>query len=376
MYTIKKLTAALLLIGFCFAFGYMGATLAIPSEPAVQPMPQIPEETPQPDPAALLLELDLLSLLNQQIQRITEDTGASIVGISNRRIADRTGTEMEAGSGSGFIFDTDGLIMTNHHVIQGADRIVVLIHDGREYDAEIVGTDSRTDLAVLKIQGDRLTALPLGDSTVLAQGELVFAFGNPLGFDLAGSVTMGVISGTERIIQIEGRRLTLLQTDAAINPGNSGGPLVNVLGQVIGINTLKEFYAGNVYGIPISVEGVGFAIPIDEAKPIIRDLLDQGFVTRPGLGVGVTEITPHLAEANDLPVGVIVGTIVPQGAAYKAGILEGDIIIALNDNPITTFGSLLDAINQHQIGDTVTVTVWREGTEHDFTVILEQLPQQ
>lgn len=376
MYTIKKLTAALILISLCFAFGYMGASLAIPSEPAVQPLPYSPEETPKPDPAAALRELDLLSLLNQQIQRITEDTGASIVGISNRRIAGRTGTEAEAGSGSGFIFDADGLIMTNHHVIEGADRIVVLLHDRREYEAEIIGTDNRTDLAVLKIQADHLTALPLGDSNILAQGELVFAFGNPLGFDLAGSVTMGVISGTERTIQIEGRRLTLLQTDAAINPGNSGGPLVNVLGQVIGINTLKEFYAGNVNGIPISVEGVGFAIPIDEAKPIIRELLDQGFVTRPGLGVGVTEITPQLAEANDFPVGVIIGTLVPQGAAYKAGILEGDIIIAFNESQITTYGSLLDAINQHQIGDTVTVTIWREGTEHILTVILEQLPQQ
>lgn len=381
-----RFVTSILLILFCLTSGYFGATIALNNHKSDEVLSSKPiignastsTEGLSKNTQEMTEASDWLGLLNQSITEITKDVSPSIVGISNKRNVSsgrNQGTEMEAGTGSGFIFDTKGYILTNHHVIDGADRVTVILHDGREISAEVIGKDNRTDLAVLKVNEEGLTAIPLGDSTKLKQGELAFAFGNPLGLELAGSVTMGMISGTGRTLSVDGKRLTLIQTDAAINPGNSGGPLVNIHGQVVGINTLKEFYAGNVRGVPVSVEGVGFAIPIDEARPIMAELMDQGFVTRPGLGVGVSEINKQQAEANEIPVGVYVSMVVEGGAADKAGILVEDIIIGLQGQPITTYESLLNAINSHKIGDTIEVTLWRDGQELKVSAVLEQLPQ-
>ncbi|AEE96683.1 S1C family serine protease [Mahella australiensis] len=287
--------------------------------------------------------------------------------------------QQEQGSGSGIIISSDGYIVTNNHVVEGADSVTVLLQGGEEVPAKIVGTDRDSDLAVLKVDKNNLPAATLGDSSKTQTGEIVVAIGNPLGKDLAGTVTMGVISATDRTLTVEGRTMKMLQTDAAINPGNSGGALVDLNGTVIGINTLKEVVAGidPSYGA-ISAEGIGFAIPIDEAKPIIEQLVKQGYVSRPGLGITGLEINDIIRRqyANitpDMPYGIGVNEVMPGGPAEKAGIKPGDIIIKLDGTEIKTFDQLQTMIKQHKIGDKVTVTVWRNGKELDFNVQLGDL---
>ena len=202
---------------------------------------------------------------------IAEQVGPTVVGVSNRgRVSDFFGrtTVTERGSGSGVIIDSRGYIVTNYHVIDGASEIIVTLADGEKVEAKLVGADQQTDLAVLKIEADNLPVAVLGDSTKLRTGELVVAIGNPLGIEFARSVTMGVVSATERKLTIGDQQFNLIQTDAAINPGNSGGALVNSRGEVIGINSAKLVIEG--------VEGMGFAIPISEARPIIEELIEKG----------------------------------------------------------------------------------------------------
>lgn len=291
---------------------------------------------------------------------------------------DGSSTQQEQGSGSGIIISTDGYIVTNNHVVEGADSVTVMLSDGEEVAARIVGTDPDSDLAVLKIDKNNLPAATLGNSSKSQTGEIVVAIGNPLGKDLAGTVTMGVISATNRTLTVEGRTMKMLQTDAAINPGNSGGALVDLNGTVIGINTLKEVVAGidPSYGA-ISAEGIGFAIPIDEAKPIIEQLIKQGYVSRPGLGITgleINDITKRQYNVpSDMPNGIGVNSVMKNGPAEKAGIKAGDVIIKLNSTEIKTFSQLQDIIRQHKIGDQITVTVWRNGKELSFDVKLGDL---
>ncbi len=335
----------------------------------------------------------LLNLFNRSMNKISEEISPSIVSVISKgsigsetpdndkddeekdndkdKDEDKDKDDINLGTGSGIIISQDGYILTNYHVVQVADSIVVRLSNGKEYPAELVGKDSRSDIAVLKIEEDNLVAAKLGDSSKLKSGDLAFAIGNPLGLELTGSITMGIISGTDRTLMVDGQRLTLIQTDTAINPGNSGGALVNINGEVIGINTLKEFYAGSISGIPVGVEGVGFAIPINVAKPIVEELIDKGYIRRPGLGV--TIIINAVPKDKDAPMGLIVETVSEDGPADKAGIKSGDIIIKFQGEKVSTFQELVDKINEHRIGDQVVVTVWREGEEKDFTVRLEQL---
>lgn len=292
---------------------------------------------------------------------------------------DSQSTEEEQGSGSGIIISADGYILTNNHVIEGADSVSVLLQGGEEVKAEVVGADADSDLAVLKIDKTGLPVAVLGDSSKTQTGEIVLAIGNPLGEELAGSVTMGVISATDRTLNVEGRTMKLLQTDAAINPGNSGGALVDLNGTVIGINTLKETIAGidPSYGT-ISAEGIGFAIPINEAKPIIEQLIKQGYVSRPGIGISGFEITDTIKQyysrvMPDMPYGIGVNSVVSGGPADKAGIKAGDIIIKVDGTEIKTFDELQSIVKQHQIGDKIKITVWRNGKQLDFTVELGDL---
>lgn len=287
--------------------------------------------------------------------------------------------QQEQGSGSGIIISSDGYIVTNNHVVEGADSVTVLLQGGKEVPAKIVGADAQSDLAVLKIDQKNLPVAVLGDSSKTQTGEIVVAIGNPLGKELAGTVTMGVISATDRTLSVEGRNMTLLQTDAAINPGNSGGALVDLNGTVIGINTLKEVVAGidPSYGT-ISAEGIGFAIPINEAKPIIEQLIKQGYVSRPGLGIYGLEINDAVRQqyANilpNMPNGIGVDRVTSNGPAAKAGIRAGDIIIKVDGTQITSFAQLQDILKQHKIGDTITVTVWRNGRELNLKVVLGDL---
>ena len=299
---------------------------------------------------------------------IATNVGPAVVGVStSTQYMSFFGQVYEQeGSGSGIIISSDGYVVTNNHVIENAKSMTVTLNTGEEYSATLVGTDAKTDLAVLKISANDLTVAPLGDSSVCNAGELAVAIGNPLGQELAGTVTVGVISAVNRTIQADdGTNMVLLQTDAAINPGNSGGALVNGYGEVIGINTMK--FSGN------GVEGIGFAIPINTAKPIIADLIANGYVKgRPLIGLSLREISPELAAVNDMPAGLYVADVSKGGAAEKAGIRKGDIIVAVQDKIVESAKEVNEIRDKYAAGDTIKIEVSRDGQKMQFNVILQE----
>ena len=319
---------------------------------------QVPDLIKQPAPLAQG------SLDYSPVVAIAERVGPAVVGISNQAEGRSFFTRelVEKGSGSGVIISTDGYIVTNYHVIDQAERIIVTLADERQFEAEVRGSDPDTDLAVLKINAQDLPAATLGDSDNIRVGELVVAIGNPLGAEFARSVTAGVISAKERDITIQDRRFKLIQTDAAINPGNSGGALVNSAGQVIGINSAKLVIAG--------VEGMGFAIPVSDAKPIINDLIGQGYISRPSLGIWGAAIDQKLARQNSLPQGIYIDQLVRGGAAEKAGLARADIIVGINDRNITSFDELSVVLKEYKPGDAVSVKVYRAGRTFSVTLTL------
>jgi serine protease Do len=274
-------------------------------------------------------------------------------------------TTPQEGVGTGFIIDTDGHIVTNNHVITDGsgdpvEEITVTLADGREFPAEIVGRDAPTDVAVLQIDADDLQPVAVGQSSALRVGQEVVAMGNALNLPGGPTVTKGVISALNRLIQEETVTIQdAIQTDAAINPGNSGGPLVNANGEVIGITT--AVIRGNA-------EGIGLAISIDSAEPIIRELIDNGEVDRGFLGVNILEINESLATQFDLPVdhGIGITDIQNGGPADEAGLEINDIIVKVEDTEIETSGDLFQVLSENRAGDEVTVTYYR-GNNEDTT---------
>jgi S1-C subfamily serine protease len=278
------------------------------------------------------------------------------------------------GNGSGAIIDPQGYILTNNHVIEQAQMLKVTLPDGRSFNARLVGRDPATDLAVIKIDGSNLPTIPLGDSSQLHVGDWVVAIGNALGLEGGPTVTKGVVSAMNRTITEEnGASLVgLIQTDAAINPGNSGGPLVNLSGELIGVNTAIPGPTGQ----GIQPYGIGFAISIDEAKPIIQQLISQGRVVRPYLGVVPVTITPAIAAQLGLSVdkGVILDSVSPSSPAAQAGLRQGDVITAADGKPIASEAELRQAIQAHRIGDTIELTVIRNGRQTTVRAQLAQAP--
>lgn len=265
--------------------------------------------------------------------------------------------------GSGVIVDADkGYILTNNHVIKNAESIQVTLRDGRSYKAKLVGTDPETDIAVIKIKADKLTALSFGDSDKLQVGDFVVAIGNPFG--LGQTVTSGIVSALGRSgLGIEGYE-DFIQTDASINPGNSGGALVNLHGHIIGINTaIFSQSGGNI--------GIGFAIPINMARDVMKQLIKHGEVKRGMLGVQVQDLTPELAEAFDIDKhqgkGAVVTSVTKDSAAEKAGIKVGDVIIAANDRPVNNSSDIRNIVGLLQIGDTVRLKLIRNGSPITIT---------
>ncbi len=283
-----------------------------------------------------------------------------------------------SGMGSGFVIDKEGYILTNNHVIDGADEIVVLIQDGnngeKEYDAKLVGADSKTDIALIKLvlkDGSKKSfpTLSLGNSDNLEVGEWVVAIGNPFG--LSHTVTVGVVSAKERNIG-SGPYDEFIQTDASINPGNSGGPLMNIKGEVIGINT--AIISGNTGGNV----GIGFAIPINIAKGILKDLKEKGTVTRGWLGVMIQKITPDLAESFNLDrtEGALVGDVIPNSPAERAGIKRGDVIVRFDRHEVKTMESLPKIVGSTTPGKAVKVEVIREGKKKVLDVTIAILKDE
>ena len=246
-------------------------------------------------------------------------------------------------------------------------------HD-KEYDADIIGYDLQTDLAVLKIDAEGLTPAEFGDSNKLQVGELVVAIGNPLGFELYGTTTCGIVSALNREVTMDDRTMKLIQTDAAINSGNSGGPLLNAYGQVVGINSMKM--GSSSYG-QASVEGLGFAIPIADAKDIIDSLINNGYVTgRPQFGITGVTVTEADAQRFNLPQGVYVYGVGENSAAAKAGIRQGDIITAIDGVEISTMEELNEQKNKHKAGETITLSISRSGETEEVQITLEEVKQE
>ena len=270
----------------------------------------------------------------------------------------------QQGAGSGVIISADGYILTNNHVVEGADEVVVTLSDTQEYQADIVGRDPKTDLAVLKIKADEpLPMAAMGDSERLRVGAWVLAIGNPFG--LGHTVTSGIVSAKGRVI---GARPydDFIQTDASINPGNSGGPLFNMHGEVIGINTAI---------IPHG-QGIGFAIPIHTAKPLIPQLVAKGVVTRGYLGVSIQSITPDLVKALKLQnrKGALVAGVVPDSPADKAGMQNGDVIVTFNEETVDSAHDLPAMVAATPVGEEVAVVVLRRGTKQHLPLTVGKLP--
>ena len=311
------------------------------------------------------------------IPEIAAKVGPSVVGVINKtelqiqRYWDpfsgkyfyntdptQEGQTIEQGSGSGIIISTDGYIVTNQHVINGATEVEIVLNTGSTYSAKIIGQDTKTDLAVLKITpkaGEPLTAAVLGDSTKIEVGELAVAIGNPMGIEFSGSVTAGIISAVNRTMSIENRTYNLVQTDAAINNGNSGGALINKYGEVIGINSVKLSTTG--------VEGMGFAIAISEAKPIIDELMKSGYVTgRPLVGIGLTETR----------YGLFISSVQKDSGAEKAGLKVDDMILAVDGEEVSSTSEINEIRDKKKPGDTLKFKILRERNTMEIDVVLSE----
>lgn len=282
------------------------------------------------------------------------------------------GTAEGTSAGSGFILTEDGYVITNYHVVEDATAVDVIMHDGSEYPATVVGHDSTNDLAVLKIEATGLPAATLGSSTELVIGDMVVAIGNPLG-ELASTQTVGYVSGIDREVSTGSiTTISMIQTDAAINPGNSGGPLFNMYGEVIGITTAK--YSGTT-GSGASIEGIGFAIPIDDVAPLIHDLIDYGYVTGAYMAVTVQDTDAESAEMFGLPTGAYIVSVVEGGAADRAGIQPKDIVIGIGEYDVSNVTDLTRALRNFKAGDTTTVKLIRGGREMTLDITLDEKPQ-
>ncbi len=280
------------------------------------------------------------------------------------------------GTGTGLVLDTDGHILTNDHVVRGFDQVFIAFSDGTEVQGDVLGRDPGNDLAVVRARdaGELLKPAELGDSSQVKVGQPVVAIGNP--FELEATMTAGIISGLNRTLpsSANGRPIRgLIQTDAAVNPGNSGGPLLTLDGKVIGINTAVENPSGGNFFV-----GIGYAVPINTAKRFLPKLIAGETVAHPRLGISGDTVTPRLVEQFDLRVekGVLVADVARNSAADDAGLREGDVIVALDGQPIETFDQLADAIDAKEVGDEVTITVNRDGEELELRATLRDWDAQ
>ncbi|HKZ62129.1 MAG TPA: trypsin-like peptidase domain-containing protein [Nitrososphaera sp.] len=271
------------------------------------------------------------------------------------------------GVGSGVVIDEKGYILTNNHVIDDAERLRVTLTDGRVLRGRVAGSDEVTDLAVIKVEAEHpLPAAELGNSDDLKAGQIVMAIGNPFGLTGGPAVTAGIVSSLNRSIQARSGVLELIQTDAAINPGNSGGPLVNTKGEVIAINTANMPYA----------QGIGFAVPINTAKSILKELIEKGRVTRPWIGVASMKVTPQLARYYGLPAseGAVVAKVEPYSPADDAGLRKGDIIEGIDGSRIEDPTQIASHVRKKRVNDQLTVTVNRYGRQFQVPVQVDERP--
>ena len=349
---LKYLLACLVIIIFLFA----GSGCPFPPVDINPPTSPPPTTSVTPiDPSWTPPSTDGQELILPSIADVVAIVRPSVVAINTEYVSydifNRPFTQQ--GAGSGWILDEDGLIVTNNHVVEGADSVTVTLLDGRTFPAETVRTDWLSDLAIVQVDASNLPSAKVGDSDMLRVGDWVVAIGNSLGLGI--SATTGVVSATGVSLSIAAGQTQedLIQTDAAINPGNSGGPLVNMAGEVIGITSIKI--------VASEVEGMGFAISSDEAKPIIEDLIHYGHVTYPWLGVALSTVDPSLAAAESLSVdkGALIVELVAGSPADVAGLRVGDVIIRFGDKEINNVTDLVQNIRSRQIGQNVEIVFVR-----------------
>src|SRR6516162_3842657 len=321
-------------------------------------------------PLASERDTGLLDAYSQAVVHAAEKVSPSVAFIEVRKALPRGRSTVERGreargSGSGFIFTPDGFILTNSHVVQGADQITVTLSDGRRFDASLVGHDSGTDIAVIRISAPALVAAPLGDSEKIRVGQLAIAIGNPFGFQY--SVTAGVVSALGRSLRSDSGRLidNVIQTDAALNPGNSGGPLVTSNGDVIGVNT----------AVILPAQGLCFAVAVNTAKFVAGQLIMHGRIRRAYLGVGGQNVTipRFVVRAQQLTAesGVLVISVEKQSPAEQAGLKEGDVIVALADSAVRSVDDLHKLLTEARIGSRCELTLLRQSQKISLTVIAQ-----
>ena len=318
----------------------------------------------------------LPGLTDNPIPDIYDAVSPGVVGVLNYVEAkNEKGKVVDTlyGSGTGFVVSSEGYILTNAHVVEGSHKVTVKVFgEEKEREATLIGSDTETDIAVLKVESAELQPLKLGDSDSVRVGEYVLAIGNPLSTDeLANTITFGIVSATKREVTIDNYTNSYLQTDAAINFGNSGGPLINLNGEVVGINSAKTITAGyDDLGNPVSAEGIGFALPINQVKKIMEVLITKGFIERPGIGVTVSTIDEALAEELEVPVGARVESVVKNRPADVAGVRAGDIIVEANGTTITTHLQLVGIVLNQMVGDELNVKIYRDGKYLELTIVL------
>ncbi len=347
---------------------YRGQGTEATDVPVSAAVPAEASEAPQPeqvaaDTAVVLgngAELVIAADTGEQLtlQEIYKKTIPSVVSIT---ASGNGGTA----TGTGIVMTADGYIITNYHVVSDASQVQVLTNDGDEFYASMVGGDETSDLVVLKIDANGLTPAEFGDSTGAEVGDSVVAIGDPLGTELRGTMTDGIICGIQRDINVGERTMNLMQTNAALNSGNSGGPLVNMHGQVIGINTMK------LTSSYTSVEGIGFAIPISTAKPIVDELMCQGYVSgRPAFGFSVQVLDTRIAAYFNVPGRLCIQSVNSDSDAYRQGVREGDIITAIQGVAVNSTEEFNRVKNEYAAGDELVLSLYRSGTSFDVTVKL------
>jgi len=349
--------------------GRLTLNLPQPSPAPALPTPAPAERSPQP--------LDLSEAQSRIIQTVQKVSPAvvTVVGVIPGQMTIFGPTGDQTVSGSGVFISPEGYLLTNQHVVENVKEVSVILADGSQQAAQVIGTDLYADLAVLKIDSPPPAVAELGNSDLVTPGEMVIAIGSPLG-DFRNTVTLGVISATGRSIDTgQGYQIeNLIQTDAAINQGNSGGPLVNLNGQVIGINTLIVRSTGS----GAIAEGLGFAIPINTAREVAEQIIQKGYVSRPYLGIRWQLVTPRVAAIYNLGVewGVYITQVFPDSPASKAGLRRGDILVQIGDVRLDENHSYINALYRYQPGDTIAVVVWRDGRLLTVQVQLEEVPRQ
>ena len=321
----------------------------------------LPDELPTNDTGKSLTESQVYALAVNSVVGITTEATTNVFGQQ----------AVSASAGTGFILTEDGYIITNQHVVAGADTITVTLYSGEKYTAELVGADASYDIAVLKIEAEGLQPVSVGDSDNLQVGESVVAIGNPLG-ELTWTMTNGIISALNREINTDGNPQNMIQTNAAINSGNSGGPLFDMDGNVIGVTSAK--YSGSTSS-GTTIEGLGFAIPINDALRVAYDLVEYGYVKGAYLGVSLQNLDSNTANYYSLPVGPRVEEVVEGSCAEKAGVQVGDIIIRFNGVDVETYNDLSGQLKKLEAGDIVEMVVYRKGEEITLTVTLDEKPQ-